>query len=271
MLERFREAKREEIENLRSRQEGLPSGRKNVTVIPSFIPSFEKALRDAKRPGRSAIVAEYKRASPSLGDINLTLTPEDAARRYAQAGAAAVSVLTESRYFGGALSFLERAAGAERPLLRKDFIFHPLQVAATAETPASALLVIVRMLDDGELTEILDACAIYGIEPVCEIFSQKDLERLRAQFPINRPMNQRSLIVQVNNRDLDTLETDLSLSRSLIAGKREGELWISASGYKQRSQIQEMESLGFDAFLVGSFLMGDGDPETALLALVGSF
>jgi indole-3-glycerol phosphate synthase len=200
----------------------------------------------------------------------LTLEPEEAARCYAQAGAAAISVLTEPRYFGGDLSFLARmsnAAGAKWPLLRKDFIFHPLQVAATAETPASALLVVVRMLSDEELADVLDACGAYGLEPVCEIFSERDLERLRAQ---KQARLRCSPIVQVNNRDLDTLTTDLSLSRNLIPGKREGELWVSASGYKDRRQIQEMESLGFDAFLVGTSLMETPDPGLALSALVGA-
>jgi indole-3-glycerol phosphate synthase len=276
MLERFREAKQEEIKNLRSRQErennrGCDCNRNQMPIVPTaHRPSFGEALRRAKQPGRSAVVAEYKRASPSQGDINLTLTPEDAARRYAEAGAAAVSVLTESRYFRGELSFLERAACANRPLLRKDFIFHPLQVMATAETPASALLVVVRMLDDGELAEVLNACVTCGLEPVCEIFSTIDLERLHAYAQkILDSSPGRPCIVQVNNRDLDTLKTDLALSRDLIPRKREGELWISASGYQDRRQIEEMESLGFDAFLVGTSLMGGSDPAAALSALIG--
>jgi indole-3-glycerol phosphate synthase len=265
MLERFREAKQDEIKNLHSRQERGEMSLISPVQNPSF--GFRETLRHARRPGRSAIVAEYKRTSPSQGNINLTLAPEDAARCYAEAGAAAISVLTESRYFKGELSFLEQAASAKRPLLRKDFIFHPLQVMATAETPALALLVIIRMLDNVELAEVLDACVAYGLEPVCEIFSTRDLERLRAQNFLNRSPDH-PFIVQVNNRDLDTLKTDLSLSRDLITDKREGEFWISASGYKDRCQIEEMESLGFDAFLVGTSLMGSDDPAAALSALV---
>jgi indole-3-glycerol phosphate synthase len=285
-IERFREAKRAEIEDLCLRRERgeLAVGAPAAPGRGAFAftrPSFAEALR--RVPGRSAIVAEYKRASPSRGNINLTLTPEDAARCYAEAGAAAMSVLTEQHCFGGDLSFLARAAGEfskvskvseagkigkinkKLPLLRKDFIFHPLQVAATAETPASALLVIVRMLNDEELTEILDACEACGLEPVCEIFSENDLERLRAR-------GRKIPVVQVNNRDLDTLETDfsLSLSRGLIPRKREGELWISASGCRERRQIEEMEALGFDAFLAGTFLMESGDPAAALSLLAGT-
>ena len=151
-------------------------------------------------------------------------------------------------------------SGAGLPLLRKDFIFHPLQVAATARTAASALLVIVRMLDDSSFKEIIDACQKVGLEAVVEVFSKQDLDRAQA-------LNVE--IIQVNNRDLETLKTDFEISRQLIPYKRAGELWISASGYESRAQINAMGALGFDAFLVGTSLMSEDDPGHALAGLTG--
>ena len=258
MLEKFREAKREEIERLIRE-----SSRGEASELPAFSKKkelFSIALKKKRDRVGHAVIAEYKRASPSKGDINLTLMPDEAAHMYAAAGASAISVLTESQYFGGQLEFLEGMSGAGLPLLRKDFIFHPLQVEATAKTAASALLVIVRMLDEDSFKEIIDACQKVGLEPVVEVFSKEDL---------NRAQSLNVEIIQVNNRDLETLKTDFEISRQLIPYKRAGELWISASGYESRTQIDAMGALGFDAFLVGTSLMSEDDPGHALAGLTG--
>ena len=143
MLSRFRKAKAAEIAALReqSAQGTLPP------VWYGHRPSFAARLR-SRGPG--ALIAEYKRASPSLGDINLELGPRDAARIFAENGAAAMSVLTEEVHFKGSLDYLGSCAGEALPLLRKDFLFDPLQVDATAATPASAYLLVVRMFGGSE-------------------------------------------------------------------------------------------------------------------------
>ena len=258
MLEKFREAKREEVERLI--REGVGGDDAALSTCPAPKESFSLALKKKRDRVGHAVIAEYKRASPSKGDINLTLMPDEAAHMYAAAGASAISVLTESQYFGGQLEFLEGMNGAGLPLLRKDFIFHPLQVEATAKTAASALLVIVRMLDDDSFKEIIDTCQKVGLEPVVEVFSKEDL---------NRAQSLNVEIIQVNNRDLETLKTDFEISRQLIPYKREGEVWISASGYGLRAQIDAMGSLGFDAFLVGTSLMSNEDPGHVLAGLTG--
>ena len=258
MLEKFRAAKREEIERLI--REGVGGDDAGLSTCPTPKESFSLALKKKRDRAAHAVIAEYKRASPSKGEINLTLMPGVAAQMYAGAGAAAISVLTESQYFGGQLEFLEEMRGAGLPLLRKDFIFHPLQVEATAKTTASALLVIVRMLDDASFKEIIDVCQKVGLEPVVEVFSKQDLDRAQA-LDVE--------IIQVNNRDLETLKTDFAISRQLIPYKRAGELWISASGYESRAQIDAMVALGFDAFLVGTSLMSEDDPGHALAGLTG--
>lgn len=252
MLERFRLAKEPEIRALReaAAQGRLPGPSGGVR------PGFSAALRK-KRP--LAFIAEYKRASPSRGAINLSLTPEAAAESYARAGAAALSVLTEAAHFQGSLDFLAAMAGCGLPLLRKDFLFDPVQVAETAATKASALLLITRMFADAAgLGEMLGLCAAAGLEAVTEVFDARDLALAREAG---------AGIIQVNNRDLATLRVDLGNSRRLAAQKLPHELWISASGIEAPEQAREMAALGFDAVLVGSSLMAAQDPGAALTRL----
>ena len=253
MLEKFRLAKEAEIrELLRLRDAGHVH-----TPWSHPRPGFGAALI---RTGSSGIIAEYKRASPSMGDINLGLAPAEVGAMYAASGAAAISVLTEETYFKGSLDYLETISGCGLPLLRKDFLLHPLQVIETAATKASALLLIVRMLTDVELGDMLRLTYDAGLEAVVEVFDAVDLERAEAAG---------AHIIQVNNRDLDTLKTDFAVARTLAPKKRPGRLWIAASGIKTRSDVLAMAALGFDAVLVGTSIMSEPDPGAALAALAG--
>ena len=252
MLERFRKAKAAEIAALKS----LHAAGHMPAPKPGPRPSFSGALR-AKN--KIPLIAEYKRASPSRGALNLLLSPGEAAETYARAGAAALSILTEEEYFKGSLSFLHRAAGAGLPLLRKDFILHPLQIDQTAATEASAVLLVARMLEGNLLRELLAQSRAYGLEAVTEVFTGADLDAARQAG---------ATIIQVNNRDLDTLQVNLNCSKKLVAEKGRGEFWITASGIEQPDQLEELLALGFDAALVGSALMQGNDPGRALQALL---
>ena len=252
MLERFYTAKAAEIAFL----EKLAA---NGRMPPPFAgprASFTASLR-ARAP--LAVIAEYKRASPSKGDINLAVEPEEASASYARGGASALSVLTEEAHFRGSLAYLDRMTGPGLPLLRKDFILHPLQVDQTAATPASALLLIVRMLDTPLLRELILRSQAAGLEAVVEIFDEQDLSRAR---------DAGASILQVNNRDLDTLHVDLAASRILVSQKKPEEFWVTASGIATHNDLASLLDLGFDAALVGSSLMGGGDPGDALAALL---
>ncbi len=254
MLEKFRLAKEAEVrELLRLRDAGhvhTPWGHPR--------PGFGAALT---RTGSSGIIAEYKRASPSKGDINLGVTPAEACGGYARAGACALSILTESLYFKGDLSFLTEVVNLGLPLLRKDFIIHPLQVEATTATPASAILLIVRMFEDlSELATLHALCLTYGLEPVVEVFDERDLDRAKEIG---------STIIQVNNRDLDTLTTDLNRCLDLVRRKEDGEIWIGASGIATFEQVRELKAAGLDALLIGTALMQHGDPGQGLARLCG--
>ncbi|GAB7024246.1 indole-3-glycerol phosphate synthase TrpC [Salidesulfovibrio brasiliensis] len=256
MLDKFREAKQAEIDMLRKEFE---DGR-----IPAAFegkrPSFSGALQ-AMGPG--AIIAEFKPKSPSKGELREHANILDIAQTYEENGAAAMSVLTEPQYFGGIPEFLFMARQTSAlPLLRKDFILDPLQVAQTAATPASAVLLIARMFETpAELRDMVSLAQLAGLDPVVEVFDEADLSAARkAESPI----------IQVNNRDLDTLSTTLDISRRLVADKDDSERWISASGVDRREQVLELAELGFDAVLVGTSLMQAVDPGKALAELTGA-
>jgi indole-3-glycerol phosphate synthase len=170
-----------------------------------------------------------------------------------------MSVLTEADHFRGELGFLDACVPAGLPLLRKDFVLHPLQVRQTAATPASAVLLIARMVGPAELGRMVALARELGLEPVVEVFDGDDLARARGAG---------ADLIQVNNRNLDTLEISLDISRGLAAAKLPGETWISASGITRGAQIAELAALGYDAVLVGTFLMEGADPGAALARLI---
>jgi len=255
MLDKFREAKQRELDSLRKDfAEGhLPA------VYREERPSFVDSIK-AKGPG--AVIAEFKPKSPSKGVLRENVNPMDFADMYAQNGAAAISVLTEDKYFGGHPDFLFMMKNPGVPILRKDFIFDPLQVAMTASSPASAVLLIARMCEDANhLKQLIDIARMPGLAPVVEIFDQADLDLAREAG---------ADIIQVNNRDLDTLEISLDQGRNFIKQKQEGELWICASGVSERAQVVEMGEIGFDAVLIGTCLMEAENPGEKLAELTGA-
>ena len=257
MLNRIRTAKKAEIHQL----EALAQAHALPPALRGKRPSFSGALQAAQQP--LPIIAEYKRASPSRGLICDTVTVEDAARQYTQQGATCLSILTESSVFQGELGFLDRAAAASPlPLLRKDFIFHPLQIRATAATPAAALLLIVRLTPDAaQLRALREAAEAYGMEAIVEVFDAQDLALARASG---------AKLIQVNARDLIRLEVDatrcLALARQYPPQGQE--CWIAASGICRGAQLPLLAAAGYRAALVGSALMAGGHPDAALRTLL---
>ncbi|MGE4292606.1 MAG: indole-3-glycerol-phosphate synthase [Desulfovibrio sp.] len=252
MLNQFREAKQAEIVALRKLDEKGEMPR----AWYGHRPLFSARLRSR---GPAALIAEYKRASPSMGEINSELGPREAAAIFAENGAAAMSVLTEEVYFQGSLDYLAVCAGEALPLLRKDFLFDPLQVRATAATPASAYLLVVRMFADAEeLRTMIQTGRELGLEAVVEIFDERDLELARTAG---------AEIIQVNARDLDTLEVDHDNVRRLVSRGRPGEVWIAASGVFTPEQVREAAERGYDAVLVGTAIMASDDPGAVVRSL----
>lgn len=169
-------------------------------------------------------------------------------------------MLTEERFFGGRIGYLERMHRAGLPLLRKDFIFHQLQVMETASTPASALLLIVRLTPDARTLRILrEQAEAYGMHAVVEIFDEADLALARESG---------ARIIQVNARDLDTLKTDRQACLEMGRLRREGEVWIAASAMSTGAHLREAAEAGFQAVLMGTALMDGGKPGETLAAIL---
>lgn len=202
------------------------------------------------------IIAEIKRASPSRGDIRPDLNPDDLAVAYQAGGAAALSVLTEPAYFKGSAADLQRARDAtDLPVLRKDFILDPYQVFETAAMGADAMLLIVRILDDEQLSSLLALADGIGLETLVEIHDETDAARLA---------NLDAPIIGINNRDLAHFQTDVDRAARLAAQLPRDVTVVAASGIRDEVDIQQSLAAGIRHFLVGETLVTHPDP-TALL------
>ena len=218
-------------------------------------------LRNAlERKNGINIIAEIKRYSPSKGVINPEVNVVEIAQSYEAGGAAAISVLTETEYFGGSVVDLFAVFQKARvPILRKDFIVDEYQVWEAAAFGADAILLIVAALTPSELADLGRAAEDLGMDVVVEVHT---LDELKTAGDCG------AKIIGVNNRDLQSLEVSLDVSRELIGGKPKGALIVAESGLSTREQIAELRDLGFDGFLVGETLMRSGDPAAALRELI---
>jgi indole-3-glycerol phosphate synthase len=198
------------------------------------------------------LIAEVKRASPSRGVLGPDLDPVKLAETYARCGAAAISVLTESRHFGGSGEDIEaiRRKLPDTPLLRKDFVLKPYQIFESRAWGADAVLLILTILDDSELKELLSLSHALGMQCLVEVHNENELKRALACDV---------KIIGINNRNLDTMAVDLNVTgrlRPLIPPDR---LVVSESGIKGRGDIQKLREWGVNAVLVGEALITAGD------------
>ncbi len=223
-------------------------------------PPFGPALR--RKDGALAVIAEIKRKSPSAGDIAADASSTAQAEAYRAAGADALSVLTDEKYFGGTLGDLESvtallgASGRPVPCLRKDFMVHPIQVLEARQTGASAILIIVRALSDEEIKVIHGAARAAGLAVLFEVHNEDE---------ITRALDQGAKLVGVNNRDLSVFKTDLGLTERLMSGLPDAITAVSESGISTAADAQRVKRAGAHAVLVGEALMRAADP-AALLA-----
>lgn len=218
-------------------------------------PSFAKAL---KRTSGLSVIAEVKRRSPSAGEIASDILATEQARKYYNAGADALSILTDEKFFGGTIQDLWDVTDllANRPdtppALRKDFFVHPIQILEAAEAGASAILIIVRALTDEEIKILYQSATMAGLDALFEIHSMPELERA---------LNADAKIIGVNNRDLARFVTDLSFSESMIPEFPEDVIAISESGIWTEEDAARVYEAGADAVLIGEALMRMDDPE----------
>lgn len=216
---------------------------------------FRGFAESLARPG-VRIIAEIKRASPSLGDIRPDLHPGDLALAYQDGGAAAISVLTEPAYFKGSAKDLKRAREfVELPVLRKDFVLEPYQVYETAAMGADALLIIVRILNDETLQSLLALAHGIGLETLVEIHDEADAQRIAELAPP---------LVGINNRDLAHFQTNTERAARIAALLPQGTAVVAASGIHGEADIQQGLAHGIRRFLVGETLVKHDNP-TALL------
>ena len=254
VLTRIVGTKRGEVQGLLPLQERLEE---EAGLAPQPL-DFLHALVRAPEVG---VIAEIKRRSPGAGPIRPALDPASVARGYGERGGAAVSVLTDADWFGGSLADLRAArAAVDVPLLRKDFTLHEVQVAEARAAGADAVLLIVRILDRGELTRLLVAAARHGLAALVEVHDEGDLERA---------LEAGAQLIGINNRDLSTFATDLDVTLRLLSSIPDSVAVVSESGIRSRADIELLGDHGVDAVLVGESLLRADDPSAALGGLVG--
>jgi indole-3-glycerol phosphate synthase len=243
ILARIVESKRAEVAALRHRTSELRAAAERAAPARPFVAALRQ--EDAV-----ALIAEYKRRSPSAGALGGNVAPAAAARAYAAGGASAVSVLTDAEYFGGGLDDLVAAREAvDLPVLRKDFVLDEAQVWEARAAGADGILLIVRILDDVRLVALHAAASAVGLGVLVEVHDEAELERaLRAGAEA----------VGVNNRDLDTFRTDLNVSLRLAPRVPPEVVLVAESGIRTAAEVDRLGEAGVDAVLVGETLMRGG-------------
>jgi indole-3-glycerol phosphate synthase len=253
------------IASKRDAMSAIPAEMKRATREAALAVASQRTERHAfaKALGcedRINIIAEVKRSSPSVGAIQQSADAAQTAQVYESAGAAAISVLTESEYFNGSLHDLTDVAAHVRvPLLRKDFTIDPHQIHEAAIAGASAVLLIVAAVSPSELRDFrVLAEEELGLDALVEAHSADEVEAA---------LNSGATLIGINNRNLQSLEVTLETSRQLSRYIVPGKTFISESGIKTPEDIGSLEACGFRVFLIGETLMRAEDPAAMLRAL----
>ena len=259
ILEEIAAYKRQDVA---ARKAARPQGAVDVAARTASAPrGFRAALERAHAPGRLALIAEIKKASPSKGLIRADFDPPALARAYEAGGAACLSVLTDAPSFQGADDFLTAARAATAlPCLRKDFLVDPWQVAESRALGADAILVILSMVDDVLAGELIAEAARLGMDVLVETHDAAELDRAAALG---------AALIGVNNRNLRTFETDLAITERLAARAPAGALLVTESGIFTPADAARLERCGARAMLVGESLMRQPDVASATRSLLG--
>jgi len=254
MLNRIVAQKREGVER---RKKSMPLSYLKERIALQEAPlDFAHALEGTQ----TRLIAEVKRASPSRGILCPNFNPVELAKKYAQGGAAAISVLTEANYFEGSLDHLAAIRQEiNLPLLRKDFIFDPYQVYESRAYGADALLLIVAILNQEQLVELLSLSHNLGLSCLVEVHNEGEVERaLRSQ----------ARIIGINNRDLTAFTIDINTTCRLLPPIPKGRIVVSESGISSRGDVEKLKGWGVNAVLVGEALVTAGDVVTKVRELI---
>jgi len=242
--------------------------RREVAALEPRVRELEARAADAPPPrdfaaalvrDHVAVIAEVKRRSPGAGEIRPGLDAAELAGSYEAAGAGASSVLTERDYFGGTLEDLREARSATRiPALRKDFTLDALQVLEARASGADAILLIVRILEDGPLRELREQAESLGMAALVEVHTRDEL---------GRALDSGARVIGVNNRDLRTFRTDLAVTESLLPHLPEAGILVSESGIRTTDDVERLGRAGVHAVLVGESILRAPDPAAQVRAL----
>lgn len=259
MLTRILDRKRGEVAERRSKASIADlDARASEQSAPR---GFKAALDARAASGRHALIAEVKKASPSKGLIRPDFDPPAHARAYAAGGAVCLSVLTDAPGFQGHEDYLVAArAACDLPVLRKDFMVDPWQVAEARAIGADAILIIVAALDDGAMAEIEAAAIERGMDVLVEVHDAGEMARAaRLQ----------SRLIGVNNRNLKDFTVDFNKTYELVGSAPRNCTFVAESGLNSRAELDAMADHGIRCFLIGEALMRQADVEAATRALVG--
>lgn len=253
ILQRIKAYKLEEV--ARAKEAIAPDDMEQLAFAEPRPRDFLSAIRRSVTEGRPALIAELKRKSPSRGEIRVEFDPAELARAYEAGGATCLSVLTDSPSFGGSPNHLKAARTATRlPVLRKDFLFDPYQVFEARAMGADCVLVILAAVTDDEAQSLIGTAEAIFMDTLVEVHDESELERalgLDATF------------IGINNRDLRTFETSLSVSERLAPLAPTDRTLVAESGIASPADIARLRAVGIGAFLVGESLMRQPDVTAA--------
>ncbi|WP_207062632.1 indole-3-glycerol phosphate synthase TrpC [Motiliproteus sp. SC1-56] len=244
-----------EVEPLQSLQAQIEANRVGEWAPRGFIQSIETALA----AGRSAVIAEVKKASPSKGVIRADFDPAAIAASYEQGGACCLSVLTDVDFFQGCDRYLREARQAcGLPVIRKDFLIDPYQVYAARAMGADCVLLIAAALDDAQLRDLHDLARELGMDVLIEVHDARELQRALAL---------ETRLVGINNRNLHSFEVSLENTYQLLADIPDNRIVVTESGIHSAADVAAMRERGVNCFLVGEAFMRADDPGAQLRAL----
>ena len=258
ILERIAIYKREEIAEAKTHV--TPDEAEDAAFAAVKPRGFTAAIRAAHAEGRTALIAEIKKASPSKGLIRADFEPAAFASAYEAGGAACLSVLTDEPSFRGRPEHLEEARSAcSLPVIRKDFLFDPYQVFQSRAMGADCILVIMAALTDDEAQALIGTAEAVAMDVLVEIHDERELERaLKLEVDL----------IGINNRDLRTFATDLAVSERLAPLIPPGRIVIAESGVSSADDVRRLGQAGIRTFLVGESLMRQPDVQAATRALL---